>query len=100
MYRLDGLMIVHVIIDDNSDDNVVSDPGFVADWAAGYGIEFPVVLETAQTAFAGAASSALYEGGIPFRMLLDPELRVVAGYTGSGVDAAIEADIKDVLDLW
>jgi len=85
--RLDGVLYVHVIVDDNVQDDVV-EPGFATLWAETYDLEFPVLLEQDGATLQGLTDAGVYEGALPFTVLLDPQMQVDSSYTGA-FDAAI-----------
>jgi peroxiredoxin len=84
--REDGFLIIHNMIADNS--NNFPSVGFLASWADQYQIEFPVVSDKSQVAWGGAAASSMYQGGIPFMIVIDQEMKVDSGYTGGGSGVA------------
>lgn len=98
-YREDGFLIIHLMIDDNSNDGYVTDDNFLNSWASQYGIEFPVVRDDDQEAFAGVYYSGVFGGGIPFMILLDQDMRLDSAYTGSGSESQAEAKMRTLLGL-
>ena len=101
MYRQradDGFLIIHYMIDDNSNTGAIEDGTFVAAWADQYGLTFPVVSDDSRAAISDAARSGLYQGGIPFMALLDQELKVVQGGRGAGAEGQLKAQADILLD--
>jgi len=93
----DGFLIIHYMIDDNQGGNGVTDPAFIKGWADQYGLTFPVVWDSELSAYQGAVRGGLYQGGIPFMMLLDQELKVVGARTGLGGEVALKAQARTLL---
>ena len=94
-HREDGFIMIHLMIDGNSGP---PDQAFLTQWAEQYDLEFPVVMDTTDQAFDGYGSSGVYEGGIPFMVLLDRELKLVRGYTGSGVESQLATAVERELE--
>jgi peroxiredoxin len=94
-HRLDGVIVVHVIMDDEDGVGVV-DPDFVPGWADRFGLEFPVVLDDDHEALEGLVASELYQGAVPFLVVLDKQMRIDSAY--DGVDGAYAAQDR-ALDL-
>lgn len=92
-HRDEGLLMMHVMIDDNTNDGRVSDSTFLASWRDQYGLTFPVVVEQDTVAYYGFARSGAYDGGIPWLAVLDRNL-VVRHY---GRGASIEEAALDLL---
>ena len=92
-----GFLTFHMMIDDNAYGGGVTDPGFLSEWAGQYGLTFPVVSDPDDAAFAGVSRTSLYQGGIPFMVLLDQDLVVVQGETGSGSESRLEATAERLL---
>jgi peroxiredoxin len=97
--REDGFMIIHLMIDDNSNDGYVTDDNFLSSWANQYGIEFPVVRDDDVTAFSGVYYSGVYQNGIPFMILLDQDMVLDNGYTGSGSEGQAYSRMQSLLGL-
>ena len=95
----DGFVIVHMMMDDNENGGGITDPGFVASWATEYGLTFPVVDFSGgwEETRAGLSSSGLYEGGIPFMILLDQNMEIVQAETGSGSEGRLIATAESLL---
>ena len=96
-HRENGFIVIHAIIDDNAGSGSPSQ-AFLQSWASDYGLHFPVVAsgtgtDAYNTALGGLYSAGLFQGGIPFLVLLDPALRVSEVYVGSGQEAAISSDL-------
>ncbi len=94
-HRLDGFLIIHALVDDETNDDVV-DPGFQAVWAEAHGIEFPVLLDDERGAYTGLATSGLYAGEIPFMVLLDKKMRIDSVYTGQGEELQAEERAMEI----
>jgi thiol-disulfide isomerase/thioredoxin len=92
-----GFLTFHMMIDDNSGGGGVTDDTFLAAWADQYGITFPVVKDPTEEAMSAVRAGSLYQGGIPFMMLLDQDLVVVQGETGSGSEGRLEARALQIL---
>ncbi len=97
-YRLDGFLIVHVIIEDYVRDGIV-DPTFPEEWADLHELEFPVVLDESSQAFSGFVSSGLYDDSVPFTVLLDSDMRIHSAYYDSGVTYEAIPAIEELLGL-
>lgn len=97
-YRLDGFMIVHVVIDDEVQSGSV-EPEFLQTWSSRYGLEFPVVLDDNQVAHLGLAESGLYQNSVPFMVLLDRDMTIDSTYTGSTGDLDATPQIEALLGL-
>jgi thiol-disulfide isomerase/thioredoxin len=99
-YKADGVMPIQIMIDDNSNDGVISDPeGFKQSWAGEYDLTFPVTSDSGyeyegnyfNTFYAEMSIAGLYTGYIPFFAVLDREHRVVAaGVSEEELDAIID----------
>lgn len=77
-----GFSALHLLVDDNSNDGEISDPvGFSADWAAQYGLNFPVTTDDSyqgyNTAYAELYFSGVFNNAIPFFAVLDRDHRLV-----------------------
>lgn len=83
--RLKGFMVIHAMIDDNRYGGGVTDPNFLSDWRSDYGLSFPVSTVDGSL-MSGLSRSGVFEGGIPFMVLVDQQGRIVQGYTGSGAE--------------
>ena len=90
-------MTIHLMVDDNSNTGQVEDAGFLAEWSAGYGLEFPVVTEGSGATRQGMYSSGVYTGGIPFMAIVDRDMTLVAGYTGSTSEESAFAKVDELL---
>lgn len=101
-YREDGFVIIHTIIDNNQGNGNVS-TGFLEGWADTYSIEFPVVDADPDSAMGGMYddmyAAGLYEGYIPYMVLLDQDMMISAQYTGSGNERKIERAVEELLGL-
>ena len=69
----EGFIIIHMMIDDNTRGGGITDAAFLADWADTYALTFPVTDAGTEwgTIGSGLSGSGLYDGGIPFLVLLD-----------------------------
>ena len=85
------------MIDDFSYGGGITDDTFLATWADEYGITFPVVGEYNSATLSGLNTSGLFEGGVPFMILIDQEMKIVGAWTGGGSEAAIEAIIEEIM---
>jgi peroxiredoxin len=95
-YREDGFMIIHIMSDGwNSGSGVNST--FLGEWVDEFGIEFPVTYDEDKGAKNALSSAGLYQGYIPFMVLLDTELKIDEAYTGATNEAAIEARVRELL---
>jgi thiol-disulfide isomerase/thioredoxin len=92
-----GFLIFHMMTDDNSGGGGVTDDTFLAAWADQYGITFPVVKDSSNAAFNAVAKTPLYQGGIPFMVLLDQQMLVVQAETGSGSEGRLETKALELL---
>ena len=90
-HRLDGVLIVHQVIDDYESDGFIVDKPFPRDWADTYRADFPVVLDEQQLAYQGFFNAGVANGNIPFMAVLDHEFKVVEGFTGSDKVSEAEA---------
>lgn len=95
----DGFVIVHMMIDDNQNGGGIDDPDFLDSWASQYGLTFPVVdfSDGWEESRAGLSSSGLYQGGIPFMILLDQNMEIVQAETGSGSEGRLIATAEALL---
>lgn len=91
----DGFVVFHYMIDDNQGGGGITDANFVADWADQYGLTFPVTDFSADwdTAGGGLSQSGLYDGGIPFIVVLDQEMTIQT----SGRGAAMMQKVEELL---
>jgi hypothetical protein len=96
-HAADGFLVFHMMIDDNRGGGGVTDTAFQGEWAAEYGLSFPVVRDDKQTAWAGFDASGLFEGGIPFMVLFDRDLVVVQAETGSGSEGRLLSTARGLL---
>lgn len=92
-----GFFVFHMMIDDNSYGGGVTSTAFQREWAAEYGLSFPVVRDSTQTVWRGFDDSGLFEGGIPFMALFDRDLVVVQVSTGSGSERRLESTAAGLL---
>jgi len=98
-YKDDGVMFMHVIVDDNSYDGAVTDEDFTADWADEYGLTFPVVTDDSVNGYAAPYYNFYMEGyvdGIPAYVVLNRELEVVDWWNGVSA-ASLTSAIEDNL---
>jgi thiol-disulfide isomerase/thioredoxin len=97
-YDQDGFLIIHVLLDGwHFNDGV--DQTFLNEWADEYGIDFPITYDTSRYALNNLAGTGLYEGGIPFMVLLDKDLRIDSTYAGSSSESAIATRVEELLGL-
>lgn len=95
-HRLDGVIVIHMVLDDDNLYEPGLEPGFQQEWAGQYGIDFPVLYDEEERAY-----QAFYEAGvagdyIPLAIVLDPKLRVSGAFVGS--DTFVDAE-ELALDL-
>lgn len=95
----DGFLIIHYMTDDNTGGGGITDDNFIAEWADQYGLTFPVVRDDSLKAMQAASNGGLYQGGIPFMMLLDQDLKVVGSATGAGSESRLEAQAATLLGV-
>jgi thiol-disulfide isomerase/thioredoxin len=96
-HRSDGLVVVHAMTDDWRG---TGDTGaeFLGQWADRYELTFPVLGDgNIDQIMGGLRSTGLYEGYIPFMILLDQEFRITQTYTGGGSEGRIVSNIEDLL---
>lgn len=82
----EGVMFVHLVVDDNSYDGAVTDEDFKADWAEQYGLTFPVVTDDSKNGYAEAYYEWYQEGfidGIPAYVLVDRDMTVADSWNGA-----------------
>jgi peroxiredoxin len=79
--RDDGFVTIHVMTDDNQGDE--PDQEFLESWSDDYGAKFPVTSETSGEAMSGLTQAGIYEGAIPFQVLLDRDFTIDMSYTGA-----------------
>jgi thiol-disulfide isomerase/thioredoxin len=93
----EGIMVVQLMIDDDSYDGKLTDESFLADWTDEYGINFPVTSDESaeyngdyyNTAYLEMNFSGVYTGYIPFFVVLDRDHRLVFADTdAAGAEAA------------
>ena len=99
-HRENGFIIIHAILDDNAGSQNPSQ-SFLQGWANDYGIHFPVInagdgTDAYYTGLGGLYSAGIFDGGIPFMVLLDRDLRLVESYIGSGQESAISSDLRSM----
>ena len=97
-YRLDGFIIVHLLIDDDEYDTVVEDPDFLTTWASEYDIHFPVTTDPDHEAFAGLYYEGPMSGLIPFMVLIDRDMVFTETFIGSDSEADIVASVEALLE--
>lgn len=88
----DGFIIFHFMIDDNQNGGGITDPAFVESWATDYGLTFPVTDFSAdwQTAGQGLSAAGLYDGGIPFLVVLDKDMTIQTSGRGPAMMQKVE----------
>lgn len=94
--RESGFIVIQMII--GNDAGASPDPEWMTSWANQYGIEFPVLNSYNSSIWLGASGSSLYEGGLPFSVLLDKDMSIDSGYTGSGSEAVAFNRAKELLN--
>ncbi len=89
--RLNGFLYIHVVVDD--DDGIGGiDPNFPASWSNRHQLEFPVLLDSDHDALNGVTASGLYDGTIPFLIVLDRDMRIDSAHVGTA--GAYDADAR------
>lgn len=81
-HRLDGVVVIHQVVDDESVDLQVPRT-YAAAWADDYDADFPVVVDDQHHAYEGFSDAGLATGWIPFIAVLDHEFKVVDAFTGA-----------------
>jgi thiol-disulfide isomerase/thioredoxin len=79
-YKDDDVIFLHVMIDDNNYNP--PDQAFIDAWTAQYGLTFPVGAPENGQALNGLGRAGIYEGGIPFQLVLNRDLSVAGSVTG------------------
>ena len=95
-HRLDGFTVIHAMVDDYSYGGGFSDT-FLAEWAEDYELTFPVINDPEDAASSGLGGSGVYEGYIPFMVLLDRDMRIDSGYTGATADGQAVARAMELI---
>jgi thiol-disulfide isomerase/thioredoxin len=95
--REEGFIIVHVMIDDYAGSGNPSQ-AFLEDWADSFDLDFPVASQDKGDITNELYSNGVYQGAIPFMMLLDREMHLDQAYTGSGTEGSISKRIGQLLD--
>lgn len=99
-HRLDGVLTIHQILDDDVDDlEDVVEEGFQRDWSREYGIEFPVFHQLNRDngdVYLRLLENGVGNGWIPFFVVLDHEMRIVASFEGSDQVGAAEDLARDL----
>ncbi|MCP4915803.1 MAG: TlpA family protein disulfide reductase [Proteobacteria bacterium] len=91
----DGVQLVHLMVDDNSNDGFVTDPDFTADWADQYGLTFPVLSDDSKNGYAKAYYNWYQQGyieGIPTFAVIGRDgtlIDIWAGESESRLNTAI-----------
>ena len=80
--RKDGFMIIHLMVDDWTGTGS-ADSEFAQEWADEFGLEFPVLAQDDGEVSNDLFAAGIYEGAIPFQLLLDREMRIDQSYTGT-----------------
>ena len=83
VYRKDGMIIVHIMIDGWGSDPV--NVPFLGEWRDSFGLTFPVVLEPDGFGYGELTAAGTYQGYIPFQMVLDRDMRIEAATTNANV---------------
>ena len=85
-FKDQGVMVIHLMIDDWSYDGVVSDgPGFSQDWATEHGLTFPVVTDDSTEGYATAYYNWYFEGyvnGVPSMMIIGRDGELLDTWSG------------------
>lgn len=93
--RENGFIVIQVILD--NDAMTEPDQAWLEGWVSQYGIDFPVLSGHNSESWQGFNSGSLSDGSIPFSVLLDKDMSIVAGYTGSGSEADALVKAKELL---
>lgn len=88
--RLDGVLVVHQVLDDYQADGFVG-AAFQRRWAEAYALDLPVVLDEEQRAYGGFWDAGLTDGSIPFQVVLDRDFVIREAFVGVEGAAAAEA---------
>lgn len=92
----DGVMLVHLMIDDFSYDGYVTDDGFLEDWANEYGLTFPVMADDSKQGYAKFYYQMYqegYVGGVPTFAVIGRDgtlLDVWSGENSSKLDNLVD----------
>lgn len=99
-HRGDGFVILHTMIDGWM-VGAEADENFRNEWADEYGLKFPVGGKgNIENTLEGLGSANIYQGGIPFMMVIDQEMNISQPYYGysPAQEAAIEAYVVNLLE--
>ncbi len=96
-FRRDGFLIVHLMLADWTND--VPDEDFLEEWSEEFDLDFPVLGEMDGEVSDALFDANIYEGSIPFVLLLDKDMTIDSRYTGSSPaqTEAIRTRIEDLL---
>ena len=96
----DGFIIIHAMIDDDVGDAPTTE--WLMEWAEQYDIEFPVgnghqKSDFYKKVYKPLGDEGIYEGYIPYMILLDQEMRLHEQYIGAGNASAISKEVGELL---
>lgn len=94
--REEGFIILHVMIDDYAFSGN-PDQAFLDDWAYSFGLDFPVMAQSKGDISEELYQNGIYEGAIPFMMLIDRDMNIDQAYTGSGNESTITKRIGQLV---
>ena len=102
-YKDDGLVMLTIMIDDNSYDGVVNDEEFGAEWAEDHDLTFPILIDDSHD-YQGTGMAEVYYQlavlgyitGIPSFVVLDREMNAVDLWDGEN-PSKLESLIEDNL---
>lgn len=85
-FKEQGVMVIHLMVDDWSYDGVVSDPDFANQWATEHGLTFPVITDDSEQGYSEAYYNWYFEGyvdGIPSVMIVGRDGQLLDTWTGA-----------------
>lgn len=95
-HREDGFVIIHAMVDGYSGRATEQ---FLNSWADEYGLSFPVMgLGEIDATSDALFDAGIYTGSIPFMVLLDRDMKLVASYTGSNSEGAITRRVERLIE--
>jgi peroxiredoxin len=95
-FRSQGLMTMHIQIEGDAFDDPTTATD-LTDWAAEYGITFPVVSDATTDIYAGLSATGVLEGGIPAFVLINRDLSIEESHTGFSDSSVIEDALTELL---
>ncbi|MCP4805546.1 MAG: TlpA family protein disulfide reductase [Proteobacteria bacterium] len=96
----DGFIVIHAMIDDDNGD--APDTEWLAGWADQYDIEFPVgnghqKSDFYKKVYKPLGDEGIYEGYIPYMILLDQDMKLHEQYIGAGNASTISNEVASLL---